>query len=218
MTHQPRRDTQVQTHKGAASRRFDHHQVTVPDVHKAAVFYSSLGFRIADYMTMGEHPVGVFLHVKNTPYDLVFLERDGPACHHYGYIVPDVESMLRACDTMGELGWGENVEFGPGKHSVGHSYYVYLLDPDGHRVELHLPPIVYMDGDDPPALFDVQTVKSPQVAWGLPPRASWIAHRTPFLDCEVTHPPGGSNDGWTLEQYLGVTGLPAATDEPDTGE
>lgn len=44
--------------------------------------------------------------------------------------------MLRACNIMGELGWGEVVEFGPGKHSLGHSYYVYLLDPDGHRVEL----------------------------------------------------------------------------------
>jgi catechol 2,3-dioxygenase len=217
MTHQPRRDTQVQLHKGAASRRFDHHQITVPDVYEAAVFYASLGFRIADYMTAGAHPVGVFLHVKDTPYDLVFLERDGPAFHHFGYIVPDVQSMLRACDTLGELGWGENVEFGPGKHSVGHSYYVYLLDPDGHRVELLLPPIVYMDGDDPPVIFDVRTVKSPQVAWGLPPRASWIAHRSRFLDCDVTHPPGGSNDGWTLEQYLGVIGVPGATDRQATG-
>jgi catechol 2,3-dioxygenase len=206
MTHEPRRDTQVQLHKGAASRRFDHCQITVPDVHKAAVFYTSLGFRIADYMTLGDRPVGVFLHVKNTPYDLVFLERGGPAFHHFGFIVPDIQSMLRACDTLGELGWGDNVKFGPGKHSVGHAYYVYLHDPDGHCVELLLPPIVYMDGDDPPVVFDVRTVKSPQVAWGLPPRAEWFAHRSPFLDCEVTYPPGGEGDGMTLEQYLGSEG------------
>jgi catechol 2,3-dioxygenase len=218
MTHQRRDDTHVQMHKGAAARRFDHYQITVPDVHKAAVFYTSLGFRIADYMTMGEHPVGVFLHVKDTPYDLVFLERDGPAFHHYGYIVPDVQSMLRACDTMGELGWGENVEFGPGKHSVGHSYYVYVRDPDGHRVELLLPPIVYMDGDDPPSVFDVRTVKSPQVAWGLPPRASWFIHRSRFLDCDVK-PSVGDGDGLTLEQYLVITGSPpGATDSQAPGE
>ena len=205
MAHESRRDMQVQLHKGAASRRFDHYQITVPDVHSAAVFWSSLGFRIADYMTLGDRPVGVFLHVKNTPYDLVFLERDGPALHHYGYIVPDVQSMLRACDVLGELGWGDRVEFGPGKHSVGHSYYVYLLDPDGHRVELLLPPIVYMDGDDPPVVFDVRTVKSPQVAWGLPPRASWLARRTPFLGSEVTLRGPGEGDGMTLEQYLAIT-------------
>ena len=58
MTRQPRRDMQVQMHKGAASRRFDHYQVTVPDVAKAALFYASLGFRIAEYMTVGDQPVG----------------------------------------------------------------------------------------------------------------------------------------------------------------
>ncbi|MDX6449994.1 MAG: catechol 2,3-dioxygenase [Gaiellaceae bacterium] len=217
MTHEPRHDTHVQMHKGAAARRFDHYQITVPDVHQVAVFYASLGFRIADYMTMGDHPVGVFLHVKNTPYDVVFLQRQGPACHHYGYIVPDVQSMLRACDTLGELGWGDYVEFGPGKHSVGHSYYVYLRDPDGHRVELLLPPIVYMDGDDPPSVFDVQTVKSPQIAWGLPPRARWFTHRSPFVGHEITDTVG-DGDGLTLEQYIAVTRLPGDADTLDTGE
>jgi hypothetical protein len=74
-----------------------------------------------------------------------------------------------------------------------------------------------MDGDDPPVIFDVRTVKSPQVAWGLPPRASWMAHRSRFPDCEVTHPAGGG-DGLTLEQYLGIADLPAATDRQDAGE
>ena len=72
------------------------------------------------------------------------------------------------------------------------------------------------DGDDPPVVFDVRTVKSPQVAWGLPPRASWLAHRSRFLDGEVTQP-AGSGDGLTLEQYLGVTGVPVATARPDPG-
>jgi hypothetical protein len=56
------------------------------------------------------------------------------------------------------------------------------------------------------------------VAWGLPPRASWFARRSRFLGCEVTDPAGGSADGFTLEQYLGVTSLAGATDRPDTGE
>jgi hypothetical protein len=65
--------------------------------------------------------------------------------------------------------------------------------------------------------FDVRTVKSPQVAWGLPPRASWFAHRSRFLDCQVTES-AGAGDGLTLEQYLGVTGCPAAADRQQTGE
>ena len=211
MAREPRRDMNVQTHKGGACRRFDHYQVTVPDVSTAARFYASLGFRIAEYMTVADEPVGVFLHVKDTPYDIVFIKRAGPAFHHYGYVVPDVQAMLRACDTMGELGWGEDVEFGPGKHSLGHSYYVYLRDPDGHRVELLLPPVVYMDGDDPPVVWDVRTLKHPVESWGLPPRASWVMESSPFLDREVTHPIDGDDAVLTLEKYLGVTESPAAT-------
>ncbi|MCU1676679.1 MAG: lactoylglutathione lyase-like lyase, partial [Frankiales bacterium] len=109
----------------------------------------------------------------------------------------------------------DNVEFGPGKHSVGHSYYVYLRDPDGHLVELLLPPIVYMDGDDQPTNFDVRSVKSPQVAWGLPPRASWFARRTRFVGAEVSEPTGGSADGMSLEAYLKATEPPAAGDQDE---
>jgi hypothetical protein len=51
----------------------------------------------------------------------------------------------------------------------------------------------------------------------MPPRASWFAHRSRFLDCEVADS-AGDGDGLTLEQYLSVTGLPRARDGQDTGE
>lgn len=202
MAQQPRRDMQVLEHKGAAARRFDHCQMTVPDIARAAAFYAGLGFRIADYLTAGDHPIGVFLHVKDTPYDIVFLERDGPAFHHFGFIISDVQSMLRACDALGELGWGDSVEYGPGKHGVGHSYYVYLRDPDGNRAELLLPPIVHMDGDDQPSVWDVLKVRAGE-AWGLPPRETWFSERTLFSGCEVTTPPVLGSP-LTLEKYLGI--------------
>lgn len=203
MERQPRLDMAVHKHKGAQVRRFDHYQITIPDIEKGAKFYTSLGCRIADYVTAGDHPIGVFLQMKDTPYDLVFLERDGPAFHHFGCIIPDIQAMLRACDTMGELGWGDNVEYGPGKHGVGHSYYVYILDPDGHRCELLLPPIVYMDGDDEPHIWDVITTKRATEAWGLPPRETWFSHRSPFEGVKVTAPPAGGSP-LTLEKYLQI--------------
>lgn len=203
MDKQPRLDMAVHTHKGAQCRRFDHYQITVPDIEKIATFYTGLGCRIADYITAGPHPLGVFLQMKNTPYDLVFLERSGPAFHHFGYIIPDIEAMLRACDVMGELGWGQNVEYGPGKHGVGHSYYVYILDPDGHRSELLLAPIVYMDLEDEPRVWDVVTTERLTQSWGLPPRESWFSHRSPFKGVKISDPPAGGGP-LTLEKYLQV--------------
>ncbi|HKN29304.1 MAG TPA: VOC family protein [Roseiarcus sp.] len=203
MDRKPRLDMDVLKHKGAQARRFDHYQLTVLEIEKAAQFYTSIGCRISDYITAGGHPIGVFLQMKDTPYDLVFLERAGPAVHHFAYIIPDIQAMLRACDTMGELGWGHNVEYGPGKHSVGHSCYVYFLDPDGHRCELLLPPIVYMDGDDEPHVWDVVTTERVTEAWGLPPRESWFSRCSPFIGAKVTAPPGGGSP-LTLEKYLQI--------------
>jgi catechol 2,3-dioxygenase len=203
MDRRTRVDMDVAVHKGAQARRFDHYQITVPDIAKTATFYTDMGCRIADYITAAGHPIGVFLQMKDTPYDLVFLERDGPAFHHFGYIIPDVQAMLRACDVMGEIGLGENVEYGPGKHGVGHSYYVYILDPDRHRCELLLPPIVYMDSDDPPQVWDLTKTERVTQSWGLPPRDSWFSHRSPFNGVTVTAPPPGG-EPVTLEKYLQV--------------
>ncbi|HEY2051246.1 MAG TPA: VOC family protein [Caulobacteraceae bacterium] len=203
MAHQPRRDMDVQIHRGAAARRFDHYQVTTPDVAKAAEFYTAIGFRIADYMIVGDRPVGVFLHAKDTPYDIVFVDRDALAFHHYAYIIPDIQAMLRACDTAGALGWGDCVEFGPGKHSLGHSYYVYLLDPDGHRVELLLPPIVCMDGDDKPAVWDLTDARHVTEAWGLPPRKGWFSKRSRFPGVPLPTP-SEADPPQSLEAYLRI--------------
>jgi catechol 2,3-dioxygenase len=203
MEQQPRRDNDVGIHRGAAAKRFDHYQITVPDVAKAAEFYTSIGFRIADYMIVGDRVVGAFLHVKDTPYDIVFLERDGPAFHHFGYIIPDVQAMLRACDMAGALGWPDCVEYGPGKHTLGHSYYVYFLDPDGHRVELLLPPAVLMDADDGPVIWDLTKVRRVTESWGLPPRQQWLRHRSPFADVTTSQPPE-SDPLLTLEKYLHI--------------
>jgi catechol 2,3-dioxygenase len=203
MDREPRLDMEVSKHKGAQARRFDHYQITVPNVEKAARFYTSMGCRIADYMTAGGHPVGCFLQMKDTPYDLVFLERDGPMFHHFGYIIPDIQALLRACDTMGELGWSRNVEYGPGKHGVGHSYFVYLLDPDGHRCELLLPPIVYMDGDDAPRVWELTATERVTQAWGLPPRESWFTQRSAFNGIALVQPEVIGSP-MTLEKYLQI--------------
>jgi catechol 2,3-dioxygenase len=128
-------DQRLESLRGAGALRFDYYRVHSPDVEKSAAFYAGLGLRIVDYMVVGAQPVGALLHAKDTVYDVVFVRRRGPALHHYGYIVGGINEIVRACDVTGRLGYGDDVEFGPGRHSLGQSYYVYLLDPDGHRVE-----------------------------------------------------------------------------------
>jgi catechol 2,3-dioxygenase len=203
MTRTERFDQRFEALRGAGVLRFDHYQVTAPDIQTAATFYADLGFRIVDYMVVSGQPVGIFLHTKNTPYDVVFIRRPGPALHHYAYIVNGITEIVRACDVAGSLGYGDNVEFGPGRHSLGHSYYVYLLDPDRHRVELLPPPIYYGDADDGPIIQDLTGVPRVTESWGLPPRASWLQNASPFAGTVCTSPPPGGPEP-SLEAYLGM--------------
>jgi len=196
-----RTQTKTNTHKGAAALRMDHYQVLVPDVNAAAKFYLDLGFRTSDYyVANNEKVVGIFMYRKNNPHDMVFLQRSGPRFHHYGYMVQEMHHVVRALDIAGNLGFGDSLEHGPGRHGGGHSYYVYLRDPDGHRVELLLPATQIIDIDDEPMRYDVRPGRNSNL-WGLPPPRTWFEETTAFAGAKITRP-AVEGEPFSLEKYL----------------
>jgi catechol 2,3-dioxygenase len=106
--------------------------------------------------------------------------------------------VLRALDAAGNLGFAANIEHGPGRHGHGHSYYVYLRDPDGHRIELLLPAVQIIDIDDEPTRHDVKPGNAN--LWGLPPPRSWFEEASPLTGAKVM--PAAEGDPFTLEKYL----------------
>ena len=194
----PREHTRTHEHKGAGVLRLDHHQVLVPDVAAAAGFYASLGFRLSDYYTAGDRLIGAFLYRKDNPHDLVLFQRSGPRFHHAAYVVPDVANVMRALEAAGQLGFNGNIEHGPGHHGQGHSFYVYLRDPDGHRIELTLPAVQMIDIDEEPVRHDVNAGAN---LWGPPPPRTWFEEASPLVGATVTAPPV-EGDPFTLEKYL----------------
>ena len=196
----PRVQTRTHEHKGASALRMDHYQVLVPDVLDAAQFYVDLGFRVSDYICVGdERIVGIFLFRKNNPHDMVFLTRSGPRLHHFGYIVQEMHHVVRALDAAGNLGHAGSIEHGPGRHGHGHSYYVYLRDPDGHRIELLLPAVQIIDIDDEPVRHDVKGGNTN--LWGLPPPRTWFEDTSPLAGAKIKSP-AVEGDPFTLEKYL----------------
>ena len=165
METRPRLHHSFHAHRGGAARRFDHYQVFVPDVAAAAVLYLSLGFAVADYaFTPDGRVVGAFLHRKNNPHDIVLIEGTGPAVQHFAYVT-DHANLMRTADAAASLGLGHCVEWGPGTHGQGHASFLYLRDPDGHRVELLSHPIQTIDPEEKPNLWDI-TRHEIFVPWG----------------------------------------------------
>ncbi len=184
MPAQRRLHDQFQLQKGAAGLRFDHVQVLAPDVSRASRFYTQLGFRISDYFVdreQDETPLGIFLHRKNNPHDIVFLTRPGPVFHHFAYIVADPTFLFRALDTAGNLGLAATLERGPARHGEGHALYVYFRDLDGHRVEIMTPPIQMGDAEDVPMRWH----RGNRHSWEQPAPKSWLYEATRFAGVPV---------------------------------
>lgn len=200
METRPRQHMNIERHKGAGALRFDHFQCLAHDVTEAGRFYTDLGFRVSDYFTddnYGGHIFGLFLFRKNNPHDLVFLTRGGPRMHHFAYIVPESHTLFRACDIAGNIGYGDTIEHGLGRHGQGHQLFVYFRDPAGHRVEILPPPIQLIDLEDEP----VEWEQKQRFTWGRPPPRSWLMEGSVFADTPLTEP-SVQQPLITLEDFL----------------
>jgi len=206
MTVVPRPLTQFHLHKGGSALRLDHYQLLVPDVGKACAFYMSAGFWLTEYLSPGNSGelTGVFLARKGNPHDIVFFKEKGPRLHHAAFTAPESYHIMHACDCAGALGFGKGVERGPGRHGPGHALYVYLRDPDGHRVEIFNTHYQAMDLEVPPVRWDPAD-PSRVNPWGLPAQKKWYQEATPFVGVDLNEPAVRPNP-MTLERYLAGEG------------
>jgi catechol 2,3-dioxygenase len=181
MATMPRLYDDYEAHKGAKAQRLNHIQVVVPDVGSASDKFLDMGFRASEMIVQTEtnQRLTMFLHRKNDPHDLVIASGAGPRVHHYAYVTSDMQAMIRACDIAGRMGIGQDVERGPGRHGPGSGFFVYFRDPDGHRLELILPPIQYMDVEEKTRVWN-SVDKHMIVPWGGAAPKRWLEEATPF--------------------------------------
>ena len=185
---------------GAHAQRLDHFQIFAPDTYKSCEFYSRLGFRNSEYLAHGDKLLGAFMYRKGTCLDLAIVENTGPKMHHFAYIIPEPQLIFTACDLAGNFGYGSSVDRGPGRHGPGGMLYVYLLDPDGHRIELCDGHYQTIDTEVEPVRWDAASL-STNVRWGLPAMERWYSHASPFVGATTTKPEKMPNP-LTLETFI----------------
>jgi catechol 2,3-dioxygenase len=189
---QRREIIQFASHRGAAPTRIDHAQAHVADISAAADFYGELGFRVSEYASRdGTDQTAVrsiFLTRKGNANDIVLLTNLGPRLHHLAHVVHDASTtLLRVCDLAASKGMGERVEWGPNRHGLGYEQFLYLLDPDGHRVELLSPPYQLIDLEDEPYGWSTEHDDIRNL-WGPDPPESWLSEATHFYGIEPKSP------------------------------
>jgi len=189
---------------GASPQRLDHFQIVASDVERATRFYTDIGFRITEYTaTDGTEDLwGVWLQRKGNTHDIVFTNGEGPRLHHFAFTIPDTHDLIHICDVAGSLGIADVIDRGPGRHGISNALFVYLRDPDGHRIELFTTHYQAIDIETRPIRWDLSNTRRSQL-WGLPASKRWFFEATRFKD-KKTSEPVLKADPVTLEKFLAM--------------
>ena len=179
--HPQRLQQRYDLRRGAEPARLDHFNIVVPDVRAAHEYYRSLGFGLSETIEDGDTLYAAWMFRKQTVHDVAFTGGDGPRVHHLGFYAHESHQVLRICDILGSLGEEARIERGPGRHGVSNAFYVYLRDPDGHRVELYTSDYFTGDPDHPVLRWSVRDPRRRDF-WGHPVIPSWYTEASAVLD------------------------------------
>ncbi|HEX7003617.1 MAG TPA: 3,4-dihydroxyphenylacetate 2,3-dioxygenase [Trueperaceae bacterium] len=177
-------------HRGAKPARIDHFNLFVADVQEAYEQYARLGFRTTEYTeTEDADPAlwAVWMHRKGNVHDLALTSGRGPRLHHVGIWVPSVLDVINTCDVLATTGHLDALERGPGRHGISNAFFLYLRDPDGHRVELYTCDYLTVDPDFEPIGWKLSDPQR-QTLWGAPAPRSWFEEGSHFEGTEVKEP------------------------------
>lgn len=200
----PRRHQDFADFVAGAPQRIDHYQVVTYDVQAATDFWTGLGMRLAEFTaTDGTDELwGSWMEVKGNTHDLVFTNGRGPRLHHFAYTVPDATHLIHAADVAGDLGFGDEIDRGPGRHGISNALFLYLRDPDQHRIELFTTHYQFIDLEDEPMRWDLSNARRSQL-WGLPATRRWFFEASEFPG-ELVRDPLLKAAPATLEDVLSI--------------
>jgi catechol 2,3-dioxygenase len=177
-------------YQGARIQRIDHINCFTPDVQASYDFYTELGFRLTEYTETDDTDPklwAVWLHRKGNVHDLAFTNGRGPRLHHIGVWTAGPLDILHICDVMATSGYLPNMERGPGRHGISNAFFLYIRDPDGHRIELFTSDYLTVDPDLEPLRWSL-TDPQRQTLWGHPAPKSWFEEGSEFSSVPVREP------------------------------
>ncbi len=168
--------------RGAGVRRIDHLNLLAQDVGAIRDFMpKALGSRITEEIRLDNGQYGgCWFTVNNKSYDIAYTRdntRQRGRFHHVTYAVDSREQVLQAADVFLEN--GVHIETGPHKHAIQQTFFLYVWEPAGNRVEVaNAGARLILDPDWKTVTWNEAERKKGQ-AWGLKTIESFHTHGTP---------------------------------------
>ncbi|KQZ09933.1 3,4-dihydroxyphenylacetate 2,3-dioxygenase [Microbacterium sp. MEC084] len=196
--------------------RLDHFNQVTPDVPRAVRHYQDLGFRVTEDIQDEDGVVyAAWMRRKPTVHDTATTGGDGPRMHHVAFATHEKHNILAICDKLGALRRSDAIERGPGRHGVSNAFYLYLRDPDGHRVEIYTQDYYTGDPDNPVVTWDVHDNQR-RDWWGTPVVPSWYTEASLVLDLDGNpQPVVAREDKSEMAVTIGADGFSYTRPEDD---
>ena len=171
--------------RGVNVRRLDHLNLLAADVRALRLFFEDvLGMRTTEMIVLDNgDEAGAWVTTTNKSYDLAFTSDHYGArgrFHHLTYAVDSREDVLRGADIFLEN--GIYIETGPHKHAIQQTFFLYVYEPGGNRVEVDSAGArLVLAPDWQPVVWTEGERKKGQ-AWGLKTIESFHTYGTPPIE------------------------------------
>ncbi|HEX4250633.1 MAG TPA: VOC family protein [Pseudonocardia sp.] len=168
--------------RGANVRRLDHVNYLTGDVAANDRFVEGLlKARPTEQIVLDDGArAAVWYSVSDKSYDLVYTADWTTArgrLHHIAFATDTREDILRAADVFLEA--GIHIETGPHKHAIQQTFFLYVWEPGGNRVELCNAGARLLLAPDWPVVSWTQAERAKGQAWGLQTISTFHTHGTP---------------------------------------
>jgi len=176
---------QAKPRQGVGVRRLDHVNYLAADVLTNVEFVEhALGARPTEQIVLDVGRVAArWLTFTDKSYDLVYTEDwsgSNGRLHHIAFATDTREDILRAADLC--LDNDVHIETGPHKHAIQQTFFLYVYEPGGNRIELCNPLTRLVLAPDWPLITWTEGERSKGQAWGLKTIESFHTHGTPPLE------------------------------------
>ena len=124
--------------RGVNARRLDHINFLAKDVEANGEFIAdALGMRESERIRLDDGRFAAWwFHFSLKSYDVVYSDdwtKHGNRLHHIAFAPDTREDILKAADIFLEN--GIHIESGPHKHAINQTFFLYVWEPGGNRIE-----------------------------------------------------------------------------------
>ncbi len=170
--------------RGVSVRRIDHiNYLGVTPVENRDFFVDTLGAMITEQIVLDDGTIaGTWTTFTNKGYDVVWSKDNtgtSGRLHHISFAVDSRDDIIRAADLA--LEHGIHIETGPHKHAIQQTFFLYVWEPGGNRIELcNAGARIILQPDWETVTWSPEERAKGQ-AWGMKTIETFHTHGTPII-------------------------------------